>query len=157
MNTQIAYKSGFKYIIDEDLVVQLEEDKLLGEHVETKWIILDSMGLLLIRAGFACDGPSGLTIDTKNFMRGSFVHDALYWLIRNDLLDASCREAADRELRRIIRLDGMNRFRAWYVYRAVRLGGGFAVCPAASRKIHRAPKLNSAQKCRWLRLSIKDT
>ena len=36
MNTQIAYKGGFKYVLEEDLVIQLEGDKLLNGHVETK-------------------------------------------------------------------------------------------------------------------------
>lgn len=85
------------------------------------FIALSTSGLLTISKGYAWDGPSGLTIDTKTFMRGSLVHDALYQLMRMKLLPISHKDYADRILRQICKDDGMCRFRAWYVYWGVRL------------------------------------
>ena len=56
-------------------------------------------------------------------MRGSLVHDALYQLMREGLLDLGWRETADQELRRVCLEDGMSAIRAWWVYKAVRFGG----------------------------------
>jgi hypothetical protein len=72
-------------------------------------------------------------------MRGSLVHDALYQLLRNELLEPKWREETDRELVRICREDGMSRIRAWWVYRSVRLGGEPAAAPESRKKIHTAP------------------
>ena len=84
------------------------------------FIALSSGGLLTISKGYAWDGPSGPTIDTKTFMRGSLVHDALYQLMRMKLLPLSNKDYADRTLQQICKDDGMCRFRAWYVYWGVR-------------------------------------
>ncbi len=69
---------------------------------------------------YAWDGPSGPTFDTKTFMRGSLFHDALCQLIGEGLLDKKYRKYADQLLRKICLEDGMSKFRAWYVYMAVR-------------------------------------
>jgi Protein of unknown function (DUF1353) len=66
------------------------------------------------------DGPSGPTFDTKTFMRASLFHDALCQLIGEGLLDKKYRKYADQLLRQIALEDGMSKFRAWYVYMAVR-------------------------------------
>jgi len=84
---------------------------------------LSSGGVIVLRAGYAWNGPSGPTFDTKNFMRGSVVHDAFYQLFREKLLDLGWRETADSELKRMCREDGMSWVRAWWVHRAVRFGG----------------------------------
>ena len=54
---------------------------------KTAFIQLTAKGKLTIKRGYAWDGPSGPTIDTKTFMRGSLVHDALYQLMRLKVLD----------------------------------------------------------------------
>jgi hypothetical protein len=41
--------------------------------------------------GYAWNGPSGPTLDTRNFMRGSLVHDALYQLMREGRMDNGLR------------------------------------------------------------------
>ncbi len=76
---------------------------------------------LVIMEHYAWDGPSGLALDTKDFMRGSLVHDALYQLMREEVLGRKYRKYADQLLRKICLQDGMGKFRAWYVYRAVRM------------------------------------
>lgn len=87
------------------------------------WVAIDPGGLLEIKKGYHWDGPSGPTIDTKNFIRGSLVHDALYQLIREGVVDKKFREHSDKILRAICRDDGMGWLRARWVYRAVRLFG----------------------------------
>ena len=106
---------------------ELEPEAPLATRDE--FVTLEPNGLLSLRRGYAWDGPSGPTLDTRNFMRASLVHDALYQLMREGLLDSSQRLYADRLLRKICRQDGMSRFRAWYVYRALRAFGGKGARP----------------------------
>ena len=90
------------------------------EDIEMSFIVLTSDGKLTIKNRYAWDGPSGPTIDTKSFMRGSLVHDALYQLMRERKLDyLEHREYADNLLKKICLEDGMSKFRAWYVHKAV--------------------------------------
>ena len=86
-------------------------------------------GVLWIAEHYAWDGPSGPTIDTKTFMRGSLFHDVLYQMIREGVLDKKYRIVADKLLRKICLEDGMNKFRAWYVYRIIRIAGAFTSKP----------------------------
>lgn len=80
-------------------------------------------GNLLIKRGYAWDGPSGPTIDTRSFLRGSLVHDVLYQLMREGHFPQNYRKYADDLLRQICLEDGMNKFRAWYVWKNCRLFG----------------------------------
>lgn len=109
--------SKYKYQLTRDYSVKTP---ITGYLLGNKYVQLDPDGLLTIHEGYAWDGPSGPTIDTDNFMRGSLVHDALYQLMRMDLIPQECRVVADRLLRDICLEDGMSDFRAGYVYEAVR-------------------------------------
>ena len=112
----------YKYQLMEDYAIQTDI-KPQGD-VDFKFVSLSSDGLLTVRKGYAWDGPSGPTIDTKNFMRGSLVHDVLYQLMRLSALDYKVhRKRADDLLRKICLEDGMSSFRAWYVYQGVHLLG----------------------------------
>lgn len=120
----IYYRDGYKY--------QLVSNYRIGVAIRLERPIwntyahLDTDGTLTIAAGYAWDGPSGPTFDTRNFMRGSLVHDALYQLIGDGLLPMVHRAAADLELRRICLEDGMSAIRAWWVYQAVKIFGDTA-------------------------------
>ena len=103
------------------------------------YISLDPSGELVIYAGFAWDGPSGPTFDTKSFMRGSLVHDALYRLIRNRKIDPEWRKYADDLLYQICLEDGMWKWRASYVYQAVRKAGANSANPENRQKVMEAP------------------
>ena len=133
----IKYRSGYKYQIVEDY--QVKVSVIPNTNIKTHFLELNTERMLIIKKGYAWDGPSGPTIDTPNFMRGSLVHDALYQLLRNELLEQEWRDEADEELRRICREDGMSRIRAWWVYRAVRKWGNVAASPESRKKIHKAP------------------
>lgn len=114
----IRYSEGYKY--------QLEADYMFGtgwkldSTLQTDYVSIGTEGVLVIRKGYAWDGPSGPTLDTKTFMRGSLIHDALYQMIKTFSLGEDYRKSADEILHKVCREDGMGWFRAWYVKRAVR-------------------------------------
>ena len=133
----IKYRSGYKYQLAEQYQVTVSVTP--ENDIKTDYIELSTEGMLIMKKGYAWDGPSGPTIDTRNFMRGSLVHDALYQLLRNEFIEQKWRDQADEELRRICREDGMSKIRAWWVHRAVRSGGEPAASPESRKKIHKAP------------------
>ena len=134
----IKYRDGYKYQLSEDywiLTAIKPEADIITNHIS-----LNRSGALYICAGYAWDGPSGPAIDTKNFMRGSLIHDALYQLMRLGRLDSDrWRKTADEELVRACKEDGMSSIRAWWVYQGVRFGGGPSSRPEGSRPVLTAP------------------
>ena len=129
---QACYRklNRYKYqlIKDYELIISIK-----GKSIVSSFIELYSDGCLIIKNGYAWDGPSGPTIDTLNFMRGSIVHDALYQLMRMELLDSSCRKSADKILKQICLEDGMSKIRAGYVYLSVRLCSKSAAAPGTQK------------------------
>ena len=123
--TRIAYRSlrQWKYQLLAGESIQTTLTAKATRDSEHGWVTIFATGRLYVRKGYAWNGPSGPTRDTENFMRGSLFHDALYQLLREGTLPPSARAVADQLLRDVIRADGMSRFRAWYVYRAVRMFG----------------------------------
>lgn len=133
----IAFTKGYKYRLQENfykqLVVTLKRD------IECGLITLTKDGLLIIRAGYSWDGASGAW-HNKTIAEGALVHDALYELLRNaydDLLLAvepemqtwnfmTFREWADSTFIKLCLKNGMSKWRAWYVYRAVRKFGYYS-------------------------------
>jgi len=108
-----------------DIGLEVEED------IEMSFIALTADGELTIKNRYAWDGPSGPTIDTRTFMRGSLVHDALYQLMREEKLDyREHREYADDLLKKICLDDDMSEFRAWYVHKSVRKFGEKSARPS---------------------------
>jgi Protein of unknown function (DUF1353) len=118
--TSFSYKGGYKYQLQRGYNQSLIA---VPDAAISDFISLNS-GQLSIAKGYAWDGPSGPTIDTKNFMRGSLVHDALYQLMRESELSVEYRQRADELLYDICRQDGMSWVRAKWVYYAVRAFGG---------------------------------
>jgi len=84
-----------------------------------------------LHCGMLSDGPSGPTIDTKNFMRGAFIHDGIYRAIRHGLIPYSKKPYADVVLYCVIKEDGMSSFRAKYVFLAVLKVGHTSCLPMA--------------------------
>lgn len=136
----IHYRSGYEYQLKKTVTLstRIRPDE---EVVIDGFVRLGVNGALEIRNGYAWDGPSGPSIDTRNFMRGSLVHDALYQLMREaDLDKATWRKTADEELVRFCGLDGMSRVRRWWVLKAVRRFADLAASPASRKPISRAPR-----------------
>jgi len=118
----IKYRAGYKYQLVEDYGLFL--DKAPEKLIITRFITFETSGFLHIRQDYAWDGPSGPTIDTPDFMRGSLIHDALYQLMRMGYLSSKeWRKFADLLLEQLCIEDGMPKARALYVYTAVRLAG----------------------------------
>ena len=140
---QIYYRElkAYKYQVMKEYNLQIDIQPAID--LIFKYMALTCEGLLTIKDGYAWDGPSGPTVDTLDFMRGSLVHDVLYQLMRLGALDYKIyRKRADEILREICLADGMSAFRAWYVYQAVQwFGENFAKPKPESEVVTiRAPK-----------------
>lgn len=133
----MKYRAGYKYQLAEDLTVLTAI--LPIKDIDTKFIRLTRNGVLTIRDGYACDGPTDPAIDTKSFMRGSFVHDALYQLMRLELLGVQWRVPSDRLLQKLCIEDGMWRIRAWWVYKGLQWADGDAALAENKKPILEAP------------------
>ena len=134
----ISYKDGYKYQIIESYITGISINP--ADNIITDYIELKSDGRIKIKKGYAWDGPSGPTIDTANFMRGSLIHDALYQLMREEELDKDTyRDRADRILQQMCKEDGMSSFRAWIVYQGVHIFGDPSADPAHKKPIIKAP------------------
>lgn len=134
--TKIYYRAGYKYQLDTGYNIML--DVAPEKSMATEYISFLPNGLLTIHAGYAWDGPSGPTFDSRSAMRASLVHDALYQLIRREKLPHEFRELADKVFFGLCLEDGMFYARAWLWHRTLRLAGG----PAAygqDPKVQEAP------------------
>jgi hypothetical protein len=119
MSDCIRYAEGYKYQLRETYSVKVGIYPKVA--VSTHWLALDCAGNLTIAEGYAWDGASGPTWDSKCSMRASLVHDALYQLMRLGLLSAEkYRPVADALFQRICVQDKMWRIRAAAWHWAVR-------------------------------------
>jgi hypothetical protein len=111
------YTSGYKYQL------YLETEFLLpaqfASHSFSARFMKLQNGVLTVFAGYAWDGASGPTIDTKNSMRGGLLHDALYQAMREGYLPRTLKADADQLLYDTCVEDGMMKARAWLWKRAV--------------------------------------
>jgi len=134
---KLLFTSGYKHQVKYDFTVYIHELLIYGE-VEYDFIHLKD-GWLTIRAGFGWDGASGLTVDTKSSFRGSCIHDALYRLIRQEILPPEVKQLADKILKYVCILDGMWEWRAGAWYRAVDKYGDAATDPRNRIRVKVAP------------------
>ena len=135
------YKGDYKYALKDRVEY---ETGIVGRGCILPLCSLTTEGLLTIEPGYAWDAPPRPTFDTPSFMRGSLVHDVLYQMLRQPgfVEDADeheiLRHRADLLLREICLIDGMWEWRANWVLRGVRAGGG----PSAAikeRQVYSAP------------------
>jgi len=119
---QLIYKGGYKYQVCYDYEHTLPTYfPRVPKEITTDYLWFCSDRILVVKKGYAWDGPSGPTWDTPSFMRGSLVHDALYQLCRLGLVEKNIyRPLADRLLKELCIEDGMWPIRAKYTYYAVR-------------------------------------
>ena len=132
----MKYRKGYKYQLVEDEIFQTN---IFGFNIKTQFIELYIDGKLIVKSGYAWDGASGPTIDTKSSMRASLGHDALYQLIRNRLLPFSARPHVDDLMLEWLLEDGMWKLRAKLWRREVGEFAGFAVLPKYIKKVYEAP------------------
>ena len=135
----IRYRSDYKYQLAEGYAISISIKP--KSDIKTEFIDLDTDGKLAVKKGYAWDGPSGPVKDTKENMRASLVHDALYQLMRNkELKSRTHRKAADQEFKDICKADGVSNFRASVYYKALRKYGKPAASPENKKKVIRAPR-----------------
>lgn len=123
-------QAGYRYQVLEPFELRLHlplvllRPAIIAASDGSPWVRLGLRGKLSIRANYSWDGARGPAIDTRNFMRASLVHDALYQLMRAGELDHRYWRAwADRVLRDLVVADGMSSLRATCVYTGVRWFG----------------------------------
>ena len=133
----ITYSEGYKYQLVRDYSVIID---IVNETVDSEYIKLRPDGQLIIKKGYAWDGPSGPTIDTKDSMRGALIHDALYQCMRDYGLDRDkYKDVADTEFRKACVEDGMSWLRASYMYYGVKVFGAKSTKPEGNYPIKTAP------------------
>ncbi len=79
----IRYSEGYKYQLE---ALYACETPVTGTLIEDDLFTLYESGLLVIRKGFAWDGASGPTFDSKSSMRASLVHDVFCVCMRDGRL-----------------------------------------------------------------------
>jgi hypothetical protein len=129
---------NYKYEVAETYSIKTDlapKQDIYEPNADKPFIKLSTNGILYIYAGYAWDGASGVAVDTKNFMRGSLVHDAFYQLMRQGKIAFEHRDYADKLLKRICMEDGMSSFRANNVYYAVKLFGESSAAPTQKTEI----------------------
>ena len=117
-------KGNYKYetLIDHAIGLGITLDQVIN----TQYITVSTDGIISTRQGYCWDGSSGPAFDTKNCMRASHWHDALYQLIRlRYLRKDKVKPLADKLYQCICIEDGMSRIRAWWRYQAVKWFGSW--------------------------------
>lgn len=110
------------------------------QNLKGRFYSIYKSGKLIAKKGYRWDGASGPTIDTKNVIYASLIHDILYQMFRENQLNRyTWKDQADRELQRIM-IEHTNKdrtedslcswcrttwieFRAGYYYYAVKYFG----------------------------------
>ena len=112
----------YKYKLAEDLHTFMNFEP--PRDIITDFIEFQRDGKLILKKGYASDGPSGPTIDDETNIQGGFIHDAGYQLMRLGLLpERKYKPLFDRALEMICRIDGMGPTRAHTYYNAVAVFG----------------------------------
>jgi hypothetical protein len=133
----MKYRGGYNYQLAETIGFS-DTNITPPETVKTKFITLQKDGVLWIKEGYAWDGSSGARdkgIILASTMTASLAHDALYQLMRMELIGQGWKTDADILLVRLLEESGVWAFRRWYFLKAVTWWGGGAVDPANAKEI----------------------
>jgi len=120
LEDHIYYKSGYKYQLQARANLKIKLTLL--RPIDILFVTYEN-GILSALPGYAWDGPSGPTVDTKSFMRGSLFHDVLYQLMKEGYLSWGYQEYADDLLKDISKTDKMFFRRRAYVWLGVHAFG----------------------------------
>lgn len=135
----IRYRADYKYQLANSYKLNIPIRP--STDIKTEFVDLDTNGNLVVKKGYAWDGPSGPVIDTEENMRASLIHDALYQLMRREELKArTYRKAADQLFKDLCKEDGVSNIRASSYYKALRRFGKPAASPQNKKVVHRAPE-----------------
>lgn len=115
----IRYSEGYKYQLE---ALYACETPVTGTLIEDDLFTLYESGLLVIRKGFAWDGASGPTFDSKSSMRASLVHDVFCVCMRDGRLSyEKWQDTVNEFFRQQCIEDGMWQWRAGLWHAAVEL------------------------------------
>ncbi len=118
---KLKYSDGYKYQLKSDVIVQTNI-RPKQPCIVQGYVFLGTDGELFVYRGYAWNGCT-LAVDTKHNMRASLVHDALYQLIQEGLLERGWKGTADRALHDLMVEDGSCRAIAELYLLAVDLFG----------------------------------
>ena len=113
----ICFIDGYRFQMAESGCMQTEVYP--PEDINTPFYSISKTGRIVAHSGYAWDGISGPMVNTKSMMRASLFHDICCQAINDGRLDPSWRPQADREFKRIAKLDGAWKLRVIYSYLAV--------------------------------------
>ena len=131
----VYYRDGFKYQTADHFAVVLPFD---CPDFEMEPFVCVMNNVMYILEGYAWDGASG-AVDTKSIIRGTLVHDAFHEAMRKGLIPQTFRAPSDLLFRQMCIEDKMMKWRAAWVYKAVRKLAAGAANPRNRKKIRRAP------------------
>lgn len=131
--TRFSWRRGYKYqtAFDYTFKTNIKPDQVVSDD----FIVLSMNGELMIKKGYAWDGPSGPTFDTKNSMPASCKHDALFQLMRRGLLSRECKDEADAEFYQELLDAGMCKGRAWVWYMGVKYASKRATLAESVKRV----------------------
>jgi hypothetical protein len=116
----IKYSEGYKYQLAENYVVQTP---VTGQEIVDFYFVLEPCGRLTVRKGYAWDGASGPTFDSKSSMSPSLVHDVFCQLMRDKRLSYTYwQDAINEFFRQQCKDAGMWGWRAAIWYAGVEFG-----------------------------------
>jgi hypothetical protein len=134
---KIKYTSGYKYQLYEDASMLTP---IKGAEIYDKFFTLYKNGFLQIKEGFAWDGASGPTFDTKNSMSPSLVHDVFCYSARTGRLDFEKYRHEYNDLFKQMCIDnGMSGFRSNIWHAAVEFANAGDPEQGPDRVVQEAP------------------
>lgn len=114
----IYYRAGYKYQLAQDYTCMTPIKP--PDAIKHEFFALYKNGRLWVKKGYAYDGASGPTFDTKSSMRPSLVHDVFCQMMRSKLLDYDrWQDTVNLLFRQQCIEDGMWAWRAAIWYSAV--------------------------------------
>jgi hypothetical protein len=122
ISKNVYYRKGFKYQVAR--VCVLQSTACPSEDIITDFYEIHANGIIIVKKGYAYDGPSGPTFDSRCSMRAALGHDVVYQAMREGLLDWRYKRAIDDNFYEWLIVDGMWRWRAARWYDAVSKFGG---------------------------------
>jgi len=134
---KLQYTKGYKYQLAENYEFEFIQNLTkTSKRLSNLMFIRCEFESIKVLSGYAWDGPSGPTKDTKTNMRASLEHDVLYQLIRFEILPRNLRKAADLQFDKTAKEDGMSWWRRKYYLFALRKFAGFAASPKSKKRVY---------------------
>lgn len=134
---QIAYIESDKYILADDYFDVAPFAPT--DTINTTYGTFYPDGQYKVSKGFLFSANSP-AINTNDSKRAAMVHDFFYSLMKDGLLSREYRDDVDRYFYDMLIIDGMIPLRAWYWYKAVRVGGDNALNSPKPKTQYAPPK-----------------